>query len=379
MAGIPEAETDIPATMSKLARSVLDDTFYNIIHDLVSKVHREEKIARMRSAVVLAKKIGEEETNRLQKQEGALENGSAELSAATPSNVKQKDSNLVRVETDGAIYENGKVYLKGNPFQTTKEILCPNCRFPRLLYPPSGIGSRPPPDPYKEYCKKHPPIIMPGHDVHGNPFATDKINRKKKQQPQQPNSSNTPASSPPSTPSTPSNSFKHVVAEKISFPTVKCPNCPRYFVVTRVAQHLDRCLGLSGRLTKRNLTPMESGTSTPVPLPTKPSMLKRALPNGDDDTASGSIPKKKKLNTPKKYASKKPTPPSKLKIGTTPDMAAAMEFPDSTPTSAGGGGDVEPASATTTTTVTTSKKKLNPTEGKPGKLKRNDIQRQVKA
>ncbi|EDN06673.1 hypothetical protein HCAG_03203 [Histoplasma mississippiense (nom. inval.)] len=243
MAGIPEAETDIPATMSKLARSVLDDTFYNIIHDLVSKVHREEKIARMRSAVVLAKKIGEEETNRLQKQEGALENGSAELSAATPSNLKQKDSNLVRVETDGAIYENG----------------------------------------------------------------------------------------------------------------------------------------LSGRLTKRNLTPMESGTSAPVPLPTKPSMLKRALPNGDDDTASGSIPKKKKLNTPKKYASMKPTPPSKLKIGTTPDMAAAMEFPDSTPTSAGGGGDVEPASATTTTIVTTSKKKLNPTEGKPGKLKRNDIQRQVKA
>ncbi|KKZ65519.1 hypothetical protein EMCG_08658 [[Emmonsia] crescens] len=373
MAGIPETDNVIlSAPMSKLTRNVLDDTFYNIIHDIVAKVHREEKIARMRSAVVLAKKVGEEEAARLQANElGEPESGSAEPGVIGTSNVKQKDRNPVRVETDGAIYENGKVYLKGNPFQTTKEILCPNCRLPRLLYPLSGIGSRPPPDPYKEYCKKHPPIIMPGHDVHGNPFATDKINRKKKQQPQQQTSSNTPASSPPSTPSTPSNSFKQVVAEKISFPTVKCPNCPRYFVVTRVAQHLDRCLGLSGRQTKRNLTPMESGTNTPVPPPMKPSTLKRALPNGDDDTASGSVTKKKKLNTPKKYSGKKPTPPSKLKIGTTPDMAAAMEILDSTPTSAGGGGDGDAASNTTTTTITTttSKKKLNPTEGKSGKLK----------
>ncbi|OAX83212.1 hypothetical protein ACJ72_02429 [Emergomyces africanus] len=373
MAGIPGADNVIAsATMSDLTRSVLDDTFYNIIHDIVAKVHREEKIARMRSAVVLAKKLGDEEAARLQTNElGEPENGTTEPGAAVPSSVKQKDRNPVRVETDGAVYENGKVYLKGNPFQTTKEILCPNCRLPRLLYPLSGIGSRPPPDPYKEYCKKHPPIIMPGHDVHGNPFATDKINRKKKQQPQQQTSSNTPASSPPSTPSTPSNSFKHTVAEKISFPTVKCPNCPRYFVVTRVAQHLDRCLGLSGRQTKRNLTPMESGTNTPIP-PMKPSTLKRALPNGDEGTVSGSITKKKKLNTPKKYSVKKPTPPSKLKIGTTPDMAAAMDIPDSTPTSAGGGGDGDAASTTTTTTTittATSKKKLNPTQGKPAKLK----------
>ncbi|OJD14153.1 hypothetical protein AJ78_05480 [Emergomyces pasteurianus Ep9510] len=367
MAGIPEADNVIhSATMSSLTRSVLDDTFYNIIHDIVAKVHREEKISRMRSAVILAKKLGEEEGTRLQTNElREPENGSTEPSATGPSSAKQKDRNPVRVETDGAIYENGKVYLKGNPFQTTKEILCPNCRLPRLLYPLSGIGSRPPPDPYKEYCKKHPPIIMPGHDVHGNPFATDKINRKKKQQPQQQTSSNTPASSPPSTPSTPSNSFKQIVAEKVSFPTVKCPNCPRYFVVTRVAQHLDRCLGLSGRQTKRNLTPMESGTNTPVP-PTKPSTLKRALPNGDEDTVSGSITKKKKLNTPKKYSGKKPTPPSKLKIGTTPDMASAMEIPDSAPTSAGGGGDGDAASITT---ATTSKKKLNQIEGKPAKLK----------
>ncbi|PGH08674.1 hypothetical protein AJ79_05956 [Helicocarpus griseus UAMH5409] len=364
MAGNPEADNVIPSsTMSKLTRSVLDDTFYNIIHDIVAKVHREEKMARMRSAVVLAKKLGEEEAAR--NELGEHEGGTVEPGATGPLS-KKKDLKPVRVETEGATYENGKVYLKGNPLQTTKEILCPNCRLPRLLYPVHGVGSRPPPDPYKEYCKKHPPVIIPGHDVHGNPFATDKINRKKKQQPQQQANSNTPGSSPPSTPSTPANSFKQVAAEKVSFPTVKCPNCPRYFVVTRVAQHLDRCLGLSGRQTKRNLTPMDSGNSTPVP-PMKPSTLKRALPNGDDDTGAGSVTKKKKLNTPKKYSGKKPAPPSKLKNGTTPDMAAAMDIPDSTPTSAAG--DENGGSTAAITTTTTSKKKLNPTEGKLGKLK----------
>ncbi|EEH16413.1 hypothetical protein PABG_06500 [Paracoccidioides brasiliensis Pb03] len=365
MASIPETDNTIPsATMSKLARSLLDDTIYNIIHDIVAEVHREEKIARMRSAVVLAKKLGEEEAARIQANEPR------ESESGTVSTIVNKKVNkTVRVETDGAIYDNGKVYLKGNPLQTTKEILCPNCCLPRLLYPLTGVGARPPPDPCKEYCKKHPPIIMPGHDVHGNPFATDKINRKKKQQPQHQTTANTPASSPPSTPSTPANSFKQVTTEKISFPTVKCPNCPRYFVVTRVAQHLDRCLGLSGRQTKRILTPLESGTSTPVPPPMKPSNLKRSLPNGDDETGTGTVPKKKRLNTPKKYSSNKSTPPSKLKNGTIPDMAAAIEFAAPTPASTfGGDGD-----SGSTTTSTSSKKKLNPPEGKTGKLKRNEI------
>jgi hypothetical protein len=161
---------------------------------------------------------------------------------------------------------------------------------------------------------------MPGHDVHGNPFATDKINRKKKQHQTH---SNTPVSSPPSTPSTPAaGSFKQMASEKVSFPTVKCPNCPRYFVVTRVAQHLDRCLGFSSRQTNRTRTSLDSGTSTSG---SKPPPLKRARPSGDDDVAN--VAKKKKPNTPKKLAGKKTAPPSKLKNGTTPDMAV-MESSD---------------------------------------------------
>ncbi|KAL5051023.1 hypothetical protein BDW71DRAFT_81770 [Aspergillus fruticulosus] len=255
----------------------------------------------MRSAVVVARQKAEEEVARRREEAGAKPAGL--VRAGDQESEEFKD---VRIETGAAIFEDGKVYLKGNPLHTMKEIICPDCRLPRLLYPVAGVGARPPPDPYREYCQRQPMISKPGHDVHGNPFATDKLNPKKKKQT---NTSNTPASSPPTTPDS---SFKQAAPEKVSFPTVKCPNCPRYFVVTRVAQHLDRCLGLSGRQVSRNKTPQDNGNNTPTSAPPK-----RPL---DDDTPSA-LPKKKKLSAPKKLSGKKPPPPSKLKNGITPDMA----------------------------------------------------------
>ncbi|KAL2001943.1 hypothetical protein VTN02DRAFT_959 [Thermoascus thermophilus] len=308
-----EGGNTFPAgTIAKLTSDILNDTFYNIIHDIVAKVHRDEKIARMRSAVVIARQKAEEEAARLR------EEGSATANSATKPGEAGFEEKLedIRVETEGAIFDGGKIYLKGNPLQTTKEIICPDCRLPRLLYPTTGAGARPPPDPYREYCQKHPLIIKPGHDVHGNPFATDKLNPKKKKH----NTSNTPLSSPPTTPDA-SGSFKQAAPEKVSFPTVKCPNCPRYFVVTRVAQHLDRCLGLSGRQASRNRTPQDSAASTPNPAPPK-------RPRPDDEGPQG-LTKKKKPNTPKKLANKKPPPPSKLKNGTTPGLASATESGES--------------------------------------------------
>ncbi|KAE8360961.1 hypothetical protein BDV27DRAFT_148242 [Aspergillus caelatus] len=304
--GAEQQESSFPSgTIAKLTCDILNNTFYNIIHDIVSKVHRDEKVARMRSAVTIARQKAEEEAGRRREEAGA------KPTALKPGEDFEELKDI-RVETDGAIFEDGKVYLKGNPLNTTKEIICPDCRLPRLLYPVTGVGARPPPDPYREYCQKQPMISKPGHDVHGNPFATDKLNPKKKKQT---NTSNTPASSPPTTPDS---SFKQAAPEKVSFPTVKCPNCPRYFVVTRVAQHLDRCLGLSGRQVNRNKTPMENGTSTPSSAPPK-----RPL---DDDTPP-TITKKKKLGAPKKLSGKKPppAPSSKLKNGVTPDMAAAAD------------------------------------------------------
>ncbi|KAA8643458.1 hypothetical protein EYZ11_001416 [Aspergillus tanneri] len=311
-------ESSLPSgTIAKLTCDILNNTFYNIIHDIVAKVHRDEKVARMRSAVVVTRQKAEDEATRRREESG--NKATNPLNSGDPDCEEFKD---LRVETEGAMFEDGKVFLKGNPLHTTKEIICPECRLPRLLYPVTGVGARPPPDPYREYCQKQPVINKLGYDVHGNPFATDKLNPKKKKQT---TTSNTPASSPPTTPD---GSFKQNAPEKVSFPTVKCPNCPRYFVVTRVAQHLDRCLGLSGRQINRNKTPMENGNNTPTSAPPK-----RPL---DEDTPSA-IPKKKKLGAPKKLSGQKPTPvpSSKLKNGLTPDMAAAADA------AASGDGDIK--------------------------------------
>ncbi|EAW08885.1 SGF11 family protein [Aspergillus clavatus NRRL 1] len=293
-------------TIAKLTRDILNETFYNIIYDIVAQVHHDEKVARMRSAVVAARQKAEEEAVRRRE-----ETGNKAAGASKPGEAESEDLKGIHAETDAAVFDDGKVFLKGNPLHTTKEIICPDCRLPRLLYPVTGIGARQPPDPYREYCQKQPMISKPGHDVHGNPFATDKLNPKKKKQT---NTANTPASSPPTTPDS---SFNKAAPEKVSFPTVKCPNCPRYFVVTRVAQHLDRCLGLSGR-PNRNKTPMENGSSTSSTAPSK-------RPLADEDAPS-TLPKKKKLMQKKLSGKKPPLPPSsKLRNGLTPDMVAAAD------------------------------------------------------
>lgn len=253
----------------------------------------------MRSAVVMARQKAEEESQTNGKAAGSSKPG--DLGAGEGSNI--------RVETNGAVFDKGKVYLKGNPLHTTKDVLCPECGLPRLLYPTTGAGARPPPDPYKQYCQNHPFIRKPGHDVHGNPFATDKPNPKKKKQAQ---ATDTPGSSPPTTPD---GSSKQGAAEKVSFPTVKCQGCPRYFIVGRLAQHMDRCMGFSGRQAGRN---KNSADNVDTPSSTG-GLPKRPL--GDEETP-GTPTKKKKYN-PKKQTGKKPPPPSsKLKNGITPDMAA---------------------------------------------------------
>src|ERR1700743_3223814 len=72
----------------------------------------------------------------------------------------------IKVETPGAIYDNGKTLLRGNPLQTTAEVICPHCRLPRLLYPIAGKGSREP-DLSKQYCMLYPYVSKPGHDIYG--------------------------------------------------------------------------------------------------------------------------------------------------------------------------------------------------------------------
>ncbi|KAJ5110192.1 hypothetical protein N7532_002837 [Penicillium argentinense] len=258
-------------TIAKVSTDILNETFHNIIHDLVAKVHREEKVARMRSAVVVAQQKAEAECTVPD-----------ETTGNTASDGKPKEVTIdagklanTRLETDAAIFDHGKVYLKGNPLQTVKEVICPECGLPRLTYPTVGVGHRPPPDPNKKYCENGPLINLPGHDVHGKLFAIMPNPKKRKDQ-------------------------KDSTIPEI--PTSKCPICPRYFVMNRVAQHLDRCMNISGR-NLRNKTPTDSGASG-ASSPTS-SAPKRPHENEDDDGPSPT--KKKKPNAPKKGSTNKPS------------------------------------------------------------------------
>lgn len=232
----------------------------------------------MRSAVVLARHKAEEEATVPD------ESPSKSVADGKTKEVVIDATKLAntRLETDAAIFDRGKVLLKGNPMHTVKEIVCPDCRLPRLSYPPLGAGYRPPPDPNREYCQNGPLITLPGHDVHGKMFAVMPNPKKRK------------------------NEKDSTIPE---IPTSKCPVCPRYFVMNRVAQHLDRCMNISGRgSSARNKTPTDSGASG-ANSPTS-SAPKRA--HTDDDEGSPSPTKKKKPNAPKKASVNKPGP-SKLK------------------------------------------------------------------
>ncbi|KOS44104.1 hypothetical protein ACN38_g4992 [Penicillium nordicum] len=262
-------------TIAKVATDILNETFQNIIHDLVAKVHREEKVARMRSAVVLARQKAEEDAIM-------PEEAPSKTSTDTKREIVLDTKKLagMRMETDAAVFNRGKVFLKGNPMQTVKEHVCPDCRLPKLMYPTTGANSCPPPDPNAEYCTNVPMVNSQGHDVHGKLFAIMPNPKKKK-------------------------GDRDTTIPEI--PTTKCPICPRYFVMTRLAQHLERCV-CGGRNGGRNKTPTDNGASNG----NSPSSSAPKRPYADDDEESPSPTKKKKLSGPKKGSTTKPGP-SKLK------------------------------------------------------------------
>lgn len=307
---------------SKQTRHLLDDMFYNIIHDTVSKVHREEKLARMQSAAIVVKKEADKKAA-----EEEAKNSPTKINGFVKPPTTNSAEPAVKVETEAAIYDNGKIFLKGNPLKNQKDIICPDCHLPRLLYPITGIGARPVPDPTKEYCKNLPPVRKPGFDVHGNPFVTDKPSYKGKKKQQ--TTTSTPATSGPSSPTSANGvGGASVLGEKPTFPYAKCPhNCERYLIITRMAHHLDGCIGLSGRQSSRNAMAKITGSNTPkdsrasTPKPTG----KRARPDPEPEESVGTVKKKKKTTAKKaapaaagpsgKLSTPTKKPPSKLKNG----------------------------------------------------------------
>jgi ribonuclease P/MRP protein subunit POP1 len=236
-------------------------------------------------------------------------------------------------DTTAAKYENGRVFLKGNPLKTTPDIICPHCKLPRLMHPIMGRGMQNP-DLTKEYCMLYPWVQRPGHDVYGNPFPTDMAKSKKERElmkQQQKNAEKESVGTPGSQDTDMAGGEGNGKEIKLNtggkpasyIPWHTCPNCKRSLLITRFAQHLEKCLGISGRQSSRNAmaklagngagsglgnTPLGSRMGTPAPgsqdtisvSKTKGKGVSpvKKLSNGagsDDDDAADTPEKKKKL------------------------------------------------------------------------------------
>ncbi|KAH6894126.1 hypothetical protein B0T10DRAFT_239190 [Thelonectria olida] len=288
-AGIIRAQDDA-GSIDKLAHSVLDDVLFNIISDLLMKTHREEKTARATTAAIRVEKMASDASD-----------------SSTPDSRPD-----IRIETDAAIYEDGRVLLKGNPLKTTSEVLCPKCHLPRLLYPTDGKGFRKP-DPSIIYCKKHPYIDKIGCDIYGQSWVGPGPGRGKKKKDMEKNADTpTPEQRPPNV---------------LSFPSATCSKCKRCILVTRLNNHMGSCIGNSGRNASRAAaqklsngnsnegTPPSSQKATPTPASRGTSPKKRDASEEVVDTDNAH--KKKKLksaaNTKKVIIKTKPPLKNKAK------------------------------------------------------------------
>lgn len=273
------------------------------MHDLLIKVHRDEKIARANTAAIRVEKLA------------------SDTSDSSNPDVRPD----VKVETDAALYDEGKVFLRGNPLVTTKDIVCPRCHLPRLLYPTDGKGARKP-DPSIIYCKKHPYIDKPGYDIYGQTWVAQGPGRGKKKKDME-KKIETPQDSPtPNTEGAPTTTGGGGGAASrppnmLSFPSATCSKCKRCILVTRLNNHMGSCIGNSGRNASRAAaqkisngngngdgTPPSSQKGTPMPGSRANSPRKRDGDEmkSDDDESDNDAPKKKKLkptlanNPPKK-------------------------------------------------------------------------------
>lgn len=217
----------------------------------------------------------------------------------------------------------------------------------------------------------YPWVQRSGHDVYGNPFPTDMAKSKKERElikQQQKNaekeSVGTPGSQDTDMAGGDTKEIKLNTGGKPAsyIPWHTCPNCKRSLLITRFAQHLEKCLGISGRQSSRNAmaklagqngpgsgvgnTPLGSRMGTPAPGsqdapgPKSSSKTKGISPTkklgaGDDAEADelgmdNDTPERRKIKKKSSYIKKadrdKPTNGSggtlkvKLKTGSRPDL-----------------------------------------------------------
>ncbi|KAJ4369098.1 Ribonucleases P/MRP protein subunit pop1 [Neocucurbitaria cava] len=311
--------------LAELTKDILDNLLSNIVFGTALSCHRSEKLLRMQSAATQAESI-------------ALANLEPQ-----PQKQNTNGSTIPIAETSAAKYENGRVFLKGNPLKTTPEIICPHCKLPRLMHPIMGKGMQNP-DLTKEYCMLYPWVQRSGHDVYGNPFPTDMAKSKKERElikQQQKNaekeSVGTPGSQDTDMAGGDTKEIKLNTGGKPAsyIPWHTCPNCKRSLLITRFAQHLEKCLGISGRQSSRNAmaklasqngtgsglgnTPLGSRMGTPAPgsqdatsVPMAKSKSKGISPvkrlnaadDADADELGDDTPERKKIKKKSSYIKK---------------------------------------------------------------------------
>jgi hypothetical protein len=213
--------------------------------------------------------------------------------------------------------------LKANPLKTTQEIRCTRCGLPRLLCPTDGNGARTP-DPGVEYCKKHPFIDKPYHDIYGQtyvPLGPGRGKKKKDMINPLAKESTPNGSQGSSTNSPPANE----APKPIAFPHAKCLNCGTFLPIKRMSNHMAKCIGGGGRDSSRNAllkiqngngsgAGSQNGNTSPgsrQSTPTSNRAASRSSPNkrsAGDDFDSDSPPQKKKKKVIKK------APATKLKV-----------------------------------------------------------------
>jgi ribonuclease P/MRP protein subunit POP1 len=267
----------------------------NIVFGTALSCHRSEKLLRMQSAATQAESIA--------------------LANLEPQSQKQNTNGATSIpmaETSAAKYENGRVFLKGNPLKTTPEIICPHCKLPRLMHPIMGKGMQHP-DLTKEYCMLYPWVQRQGHDVYGNPFPTDMAKSKKERElikQQQKNaekeSVGTPGSQDTDMAGGDTKEIKLNTGGKPAsyIPWHTCPNCKRSLLITRFAQHLEKCLGISGRQSSRNAMAKLTGNGTGSGLGNTPlgSRMGTPAPGSQDPSGPKSSSKSKGISPVKRSA-----------------------------------------------------------------------------
>ena len=276
------------ASTAQIISSVLDDSLYNIISDIVLRTHRDEKLGRMQSAAITAVQAREQSRADL-------------VPGEEPASITSQGA---------TISEENRIYLHGNPLINAPEILCLTCRLPRLNYPTTGKGSRSVTN-LKKYCPKHPYINKDGCDIYGKPLAIEKLSKKKVAKEKVKNGSASGSDS-----GNEDNSKKE--KSTTAMPSAKCPTCTRYLYFSRIAHHLERCSGIGGRASSRTAkekiissTPKDvSRASTP-----KPTSQAVKLPAKATAKPNGTVNKKRKKGSSDEEDDEDRTPIKKKKFG----------------------------------------------------------------